>query len=271
MLFIGSIQATIVVLSTNDTYLDRSALFGPGLDQDMYGYLLSPTSSPYGCEPLTESPPTTDWIALVERGKCSFATKVRAMQLSQAKAVIIGDPNFNHWITMYATGDTSDIEIPSFYVAQYQFRALQLHSLHQPTLIQLIQNDQDEWSFTDLMIVIVLSPSMMMMMIYFGLKCRAYQRRQKDVAPRPLVTLLPSRLYRREKQDQDEEECAICLEPYHENDRIRTLPCRHEFHMDCVDTWLTTRKKFCPICKYNICYSNKSNHHADEQTPLLSC
>lgn len=96
------------------------------------------------------------------------------------------------------------------------------------------------------MIVIVLSPSMMMMMLFFGLKCRAYQRQQKERAPCHLVTSLPSRPYRHEKpgHQEDDDECAICLETYHEDDWIRTLPCRHEFHVNCVDTWLTTRKKF---------------------------
>lgn len=42
--------------------------------------------------------------------------------------------------------------------------------------------------------------------------------------------------------------CAICLEEYIENDRVRQLPCHHIFHMACIDTWLTTRNS-CPICR----------------------
>ena len=32
---------------------------------------------------------------------------------------------------------------------------------------------------------------------------------------------------------------------------VRTLPCDHEFHCECVDRWLLA-KRTCPLCKGNI-------------------
>lgn len=99
----------------------------------------------------------------------------------------------------------------------------------------------------DMLLVVVLSPAVMMLFIYLTWRLRQRQRRKNELAPTDFVTRLPTRKFRREKQDQQNEdhaECAICLEDYIDDDILRTLPCRHEFHASCVDAWLTTHKKF---------------------------
>lgn len=64
------------------------------------------------------------------------------------------------------------------------------------------------------------------------------------------------------------ETCAICLEDYEDGDKLRVLPCRHEFHVPCVDHWLTTRSPFCPICKRDASEPG-GVARASERTPLL--
>ncbi|CAI5486257.1 unnamed protein product [Closterium sp. Naga37s-1] len=63
------------------------------------------------------------------------------------------------------------------------------------------------------------------------------------------------------------ETCAICLEDYEWGDRLRLLPCSHEFHVDCVDQWLSTRRLFCPVCKRD---AHPPTHLSPSSPPLAS-
>ena len=43
--------------------------------------------------------------------------------------------------------------------------------------------------------------------------------------------------------------CAVCLAPWAAGDEVRTLPCLHRLHTDCIDPWLK-QNATCPVCKY---------------------
>ncbi|KAB8356562.1 hypothetical protein FH972_024144 [Carpinus fangiana] len=48
-------------------------------------------------------------------------------------------------------------------------------------------------------------------------------------------------------------ECVVCLEEYVDGiSKVMSLPCGHEFHVDCITPWLTTRRRTCPICKGDV-------------------
>lgn len=42
--------------------------------------------------------------------------------------------------------------------------------------------------------------------------------------------------------------CVICLDAMEDGEIVRTLPCFHEYHRDCIDTWLTKKSAVCPLC-----------------------
>jgi hypothetical protein len=120
-----------------------------------------PPSTSISHQLALHKPTTThphDWIALIERGDCAFVDKVRYAQKLGASAVIVGDwqqsppppsssfsthhpfslsPIFSqpsktgdHFgfnsglLTMYAPGDTSDVTIPSVFVARDSYLSL---------------------------------------------------------------------------------------------------------------------------------------------------
>ncbi|GJQ08246.1 hypothetical protein GpartN1_g37.t1 [Galdieria partita] len=54
--------------------------------------------------------------------------------------------------------------------------------------------------------------------------------------------------WKKDEISDDTQSCAICLEPFHDGECLRILPCFHQFHIDCIDPWLK-RKGTCAVCK----------------------
>mmetsp|Transcript_59857 Transcript_59857/g.160424 ORF Transcript_59857/g.160424 Transcript_59857/m.160424 type:complete len:102 (+) Transcript_59857:242-547(+) len=50
----------------------------------------------------------------------------------------------------------------------------------------------------------------------------------------------------------DHSQCQICLDDYADGDELRTLPCNHVFHKQCVDQWLQLKSNSCPTCRLLI-------------------
>jgi len=53
------------------------------------------------------------------------------------------------------------------------------------------------------------------------------------------------------KPREEADICAVCHEDFHENDKVTRLPCKHEYHKDCVFKWLKMHN-ICPICRQSI-------------------
>ncbi|XP_075099084.1 uncharacterized protein LOC107776840 [Nicotiana tabacum] len=46
-------------------------------------------------------------------------------------------------------------------------------------------------------------------------------------------------------------ECAICLLEFEVGGEAKEMPCKHKYHVDCVEKWLKINGS-CPICRYKM-------------------
>jgi hypothetical protein len=203
-------------------------------------------------------------IVLVQRGKCSFADKVRRVQEAGGIAVVVGDNTpSSGLLTMYAkgiipitadVGDTSDITIPSTFIPHASYLSLLfLLSLPAPLMVTILPSTASDWPLLDTLLFVVLSPLFTLACIYILLILRRRVQRQRELAPLSVVKSLPIRNWTREKDDDEEIgepstradygtrprrakilECVVCLEDFVEGDVVITLPCDHEFHEACM-------------------------------------
>uniref|UniRef100_H0Y1T3 RING-type E3 ubiquitin transferase n=1 Tax=Otolemur garnettii TaxID=30611 RepID=H0Y1T3_OTOGA len=49
--------------------------------------------------------------------------------------------------------------------------------------------------------------------------------------------------------------CSVCITEYTEGNKLRVLPCSHEYHVHCIDRWLSDNST-CPICRNDVLGSN---------------
>ncbi|KAM0830467.1 hypothetical protein ACQ4PT_066187 [Festuca glaucescens] len=82
-------------------------------------------------------------------------------------------------------------------------------------------------------------------------------RKSSDGPSVPLVSSPGSGKEKKQDADgtsiipEDELTCSICLEQVGVGDLLRSLPCLHQFHVNCIDPWLR-QQGTCPVCKRQV-------------------
>ena len=87
-------------------------------------------------------------------------------------------------------------------------------------------------------------------------------------APKATVDKLPCRAYTAEEGVT--RECYICLDTYEHGDKMRRLPCKHEFHAKCVDRWLLDVHRTCPCCRADVCLDGDSDEEDEDEESAAS-
>lgn len=271
-------QSAVVTLpEQNVSFIARPAAFGPVLGKALEGQMAAVKKGTYGCESVIDKE-LEGKVVLVERGECSFYEKVLKLQESGAKAVIVGDNVYRRGlVTMYTELD-DEVVIPSVFVSKDTFEVLRDSGMRD-VIIMVVDMES---GVIGTIVFLMLSPLCSLSIIYCVLMISRRYKKMKERASKSVVAKLPTRIWVRPEpepsassssaavsdsaspvnEDSDEEgeklwtssgECIICMEDYEDGvTKIMRLPCYHEFHVDCITRWLTTRKKTCPICKCDV-------------------
>jgi len=60
-----------------------------------------------------------------------------------------------------------------------------------------------------------------------------------------IVDSFPTR--KANSNDISKDPCGVCLVEFCEGDDIKSLPCGHIYHAECISKWLTERSTKCPL------------------------
>ncbi|KAI7867040.1 hypothetical protein BDF14DRAFT_780056 [Spinellus fusiger] len=263
-------QAALQTFPDTTLYADTHALVGSqGSESGTRGFLVEPAKDPTGCRKV--EPPCSDWVALVQWGECSLEAKISTMQQSGAIAIAVETDSGHFLGTLGTTGGIDSIEnvtdlfIPSISLTHHEYLSLLYLSKRTETPMRVIvqQRRRMAWPWLDMLMMLLISPVLAILLIYTVYRLRNEGEEVIKIASMAFVNHLPVKVFQQEIHRESEgEACAICLEEYASDHVLRILPCSHQFHAQCVDAWLTTQQRICPICKRDITSTN-------EMTPLL--
>ncbi|XP_010912506.1 receptor homology region, transmembrane domain- and RING domain-containing protein 1 isoform X2 [Elaeis guineensis] len=214
-------------------------------------------------------------FALIIRGGCHFDEKVRNAQNAGFKAAVIYN-NEDYGPVSAIRGIPDGITIPAVFISKASGEALREYAGDTDMELWILPRIKiSEWSILAFCCISFLVMSAGVLAPCFFVR-RQYGGHEGPRASQiygmssRLVEAIPSLIFTSASEDNcTSQTCAICLEDYKVGEKLRVLPCHHKFHAVCVDSWLTTWRTFCPVCKQDV---NSSTIYipASESTPLLS-
>lgn len=217
-------------------------------------------------------------FALILRGGgCSFEDKIRRAQKAGFKAAIVYDNEADGGLVAMA-GNSAGIKIHAVFVSKVSGELLQNYAGSTNVEFWIIPSFEDSaWSIMAISFISLLAMSAVLATCFFVRRHRIRRERPRGARVREfhgmssrLVKAMPSLIFTAVLEDNcTSRTCAICLEDYNVGEKLRILPCRHKFHAFCVDSWLTSWRTFCPVCKRDA-RTITGEPPASESTPLLS-
>ncbi|KAH8346364.1 hypothetical protein KR084_008091 [Drosophila pseudotakahashii] len=263
----------------NMDFPQEQARYGEGKVLNVTGRLVHISASDnvsddFACTPYikgTQGAPIPDkgvtWIALVRRGRCTFEEKVKHVYQQNAAGVIIyNDKQVMQLEKMQIKGKTRNIAAVITYQNIGQDLAITLDRGYNVT-ISIIEGrrgvrtvsslNRTSVLFVSISFIVLMIISLVWLIFYYIQRFRYMQA--KDQQSRNLCSVTKKAIMKiptktgkiSDEKDLDSDCCAICIEAYKPTDTIRILPCKHEFHKNCIDPWLIEHRT-CPMCKLDV-------------------
>ncbi|XP_031620664.1 protein goliath [Contarinia nasturtii] len=259
-------------------FAQETAKYGEGQITSVMGKLVHVTnkynkSDHSACSEISgtnnkDLPPKGTWIALIKRGDCKFDDKVARVHSQGAIGAIVYDfkevPSLDK---MKIDDKTRNITS----VFTYKLVGEQMARIVDIEEVDLIVSiapgkygkppniNRTSVLFVSISFIVLMIISFVWLVFYYVQRFRYLQTkdrksRQLCTVAKRVIAKIPTKSIKVEEvtdNDNDNDCCAICIEPYKTTDVIRVLPCKHEFHKGCIDPWLLEHRT-CPMCKMDI-------------------
>ncbi|XP_029780120.1 E3 ubiquitin-protein ligase RNF133 [Suricata suricatta] len=200
------------------------------------------------------------WLALVERGGCTFTQKIKVATEHGASGVII-----------YNYPGTGNQVFPMSHQAFEDVIVVMIGNLKGMDLLHLIQKGvpitvtvevgrrhiiRMNHYFVSFVIVTTATLAYFIVFHVWRLWIGRIQNRRRQRLTANLKKAF-GQLQLRVLREGDEEigpnggSCVVCFDVYKPNDTVRVLTCKHFFHKNCIDPWILSHGT-CPVCKCDI-------------------
>lgn len=281
-LILGRVSSSSVVLITPNNatvpFPDVEASFSRKIPTSGILGLLYAANPSNACLPVQAyfaNQTALSGFLLIERGDCDFVTKVQfAQDAGYTAAIVYNNEMSFDLVTMSGTG--YGIEIPAVFVSKEAGDILSQYVGDMNARLYILPAlENTAWSVMAVSFISLLAVSAVLSTFFFVRRQRLRRTdsqllsHESPALSKGDLKAFPVSVFSNKKDNVNLETCAICLEEYLNGEKLRVLPCNHEFHMSCIDQWLTTRRPFCPICKRDA-RKKDAKPTPSESTPLLT-
>lgn len=200
------------------------------------------------------------WLALIERGGCTFTHKINVAAEKGANGVIIynypGTGNKVFPMSHQGTGNTVAVMIGN--LKGMEVLHLIQKGVYVTIIIEVGRMHMPWLSYYVMSLFTFLAPTVAYLFLYCAWRPRApnsstRRRRQIKANVKKAIAQLQLRVLKEgdKELDPNEHSCVVCFDTYRPQDAVRILTCKHFFHKACIDPWLLARRT-CPMCKCDI-------------------